>query len=387
MLFSFSYFSFSFSFSATLPALSCSVAQLGVPAAEQLLDTGAARGDEGRPLVMTHSLGIASSVLQLVQCASFDCSTAAPPARINVTGTALPRLAVTRDSRPVVAFYNPSLPGNNSIAVLVCADPACRRHQTAELANAGLRILEHSTMGLAVASDNSPRVAYCDYNTHSLWVGGCVDANCSGQVLGRADTQLSRIDDPGINLALSSRDMAVVVYRSGLLNNTLLVCHDDLCINATRRDLTAQLNCSTAPALALTSDDRPVLVCASYDRTSYQFVVAVCQDPTCELLQRATTARRDGRPGSYTPVQLHQGNLPVFASVVGDSTAVGQVTVIACLDAGCQQMHQYSNITTNASPMGRLGLVPMPDYGLVAVSFVLSLSAGVAVCPLPMPTS
>jgi hypothetical protein len=189
-----------------------------------------------------------------------------------------------------------------AISLFDCIDAGC---------NAGLnRTLRQPASPLevmaAVRSDGRPVVAYVNQVTNTVDLIVCDDANCAQSTHRPISSPYPGFAASEIALALRSDDRPVVAHTNfgeGVPFLDLIVCDSPTCDAPATRPIVAQYGYSLD--LAMRSDDRAVI---HYATVNNEGTLAVCSDAAC------TAAPARDLAGVTRGVEMGAGNLPFITA-------------------------------------------------------------------------
>lgn len=261
------------------------------------------------PVVLYQANGLDMKVFI---CANQDCSQgtskiAVPDDNSSTSGPLNGALALTPSGIPVVA-YTQLYP--HAIRVARCSDSLCSSSTS--------RAIEadySSQIALRLTTAGNPMLAY----TIGDFQGGndvvrfvvCGDPACVSRTIETLDQ--SESIRPHISLQLTTAGLPVLSYYDVWEKvQKIMICHDVLCDDSTIKEFELDNFASVGDhALALTSDDRPVV---SYyaDTFDEDLRLAVCSDPLCTTITDSLLDSLD-RAGYRNDLVLTPDDLPVVA--------------------------------------------------------------------------
>ena len=366
-------------------------------------DVALAIGSDGNPLLAYHT----GSDLVLIRCADPACVDVPPPApapealSFSDPGWTLhvaaddqavdrnPTVVFDTDGLPVIFHETPRQLGpdgeieTSGFAVTFCADQSCSRATTSDplavdLGFGGSFALDGEGLPVAVFW----RPPWSNDTGRMLGYARCDDPACSSAT----HTELFEGDAAAKpDIAIGSDGLMVMAFQNMTINNgpiQVAFCVDMACSSVDVVDL--EIDCVDAACerywvhntvtLALTPDDRPVVVYAS---PSGRTRLMVCDDPRCSTYS-AQTLDDNGSEQETAQVAIGPDGNPIIGYYTDE-----MVRLAFCLDPFCDQV-TIAELGDSAQYMLGPPRVAVLGEGRIAVGFASpTYSNRLAVCSYP----
>jgi hypothetical protein len=286
-------------------------------------------GSDNNPVIAYHDS--TNSRLKVYFCADTNCSSGTTRSGDPDGNSGLaPSIVIGSNNNPVIAYTDSDA---QALKIYVCADTTCS--SGTERIVDGLTSTDFGGYNsIAIGSDGNPVVSFYDYQYGTLKMYVCGDASCSYPHSSSVGRILDENGSPGFqgsSLAIGSDNNPVIAYHAYPTvrmeeDLKLYVCADTSCSSGSASTLDAG---GRFPALAIGSDNNPIISSMGYDWPSLK--LAVCANASCTsgIVKTLTT---DSTIAVHSSIAIGSDNNPVIAYFDYES---GDLKVFVCSDPSC----------------------------------------------------
>lgn len=211
---------------------------------------------------------------------------------------------------------------------------------------------------LALASDDTARIAYIDITNNHLKFARCTNASCSTSNIATLDSSTTVTSGHPVSIALGSDGFARMAYQDNTnFHLRYTRCTNADCTTANSTTIDSGINAAnTGVSIAIGSDGFPRI--AYDDETNFAAKFAQCTNNDCTTLNTNTV----GSASTYVSMALGSDG---FGRIVYGQQAINSMFYVVCNNASCSS-NSPTTITSSAQIVAKV-ILNSSDLGRIVM--------------------